>query len=381
MNDLGTLLRRERLARHWSQEGLCRGICAVSYLSKIEQGQIIPSDEIRRLLLERLGLPVEEDSPALRDAAALLNQMTELLFLGDTAAMYAREDCFEAVRPLLSRSRYAAHADLLHEALQPLGKPVPPALESGLDERLLAFQRTLQGRYDEALRLYPHAFTYYSAGNAAYQRGDYRTAIELLRHAHTLAAEDDAVHLMLQSRACLGNCYCNELRLPQMEREYAAALRLAELVKDTDLADTIRYNTAAGQLEIGQYSAAYAYFSALENPGRMALHKLAICCEKLNRPEEARVALARARAAECSFPDETLSQQILDIVSFRLEHPDYLHSPAYGTLLLSCFQIMRKSLPAGYSSFHLPWVLEWYTANRRYREAYELSRELSGKDS
>ena len=379
MNDIGALIRGERLARHWSQEGLCKGICAVSYLSKIEQGKVEPSDEIRRLLFERLGLPTEEDSPALREAAALLEQLTERLFLGDTPGMYALEERFEAARPLLSRSRYAAQAALLHEALQPVGKPLPAALEIGLDERLLAYQRILQNRYDEALRLYPHAFTYCSAGNAAYQRGDYRTAIALLRHAHTLAAEDDAVHLMLQSRAFLGNCYCNELRLPQMEREYAAALRLSELLHDTNLADTIRYNTAAGQLEGGQYEAACAYFSALENPGRMALHKLAICCEKLGRPDEARAALARARAAECDYPPEPLSQQICDIVAFRLDHPDYLQREEYGVLLLGCFRTMRRELPAGYVSFHLPWVLEWYTANRRYKEAYELTREFSEK--
>ena len=379
MNDIGTLIRAERLARHWSQEGLCRGICAVSYLSKIEQGQVTPSEEIRRLLLERLGLPTEEDTPALREAAARLERMTELLFLGDTPGLYALEDAFEASRPLLARSRYAAQAALLHEAMQPVGKPLPAALEIGLDERLLAYQRILQGRCDEALRLYPHAFTYCSAGNAAYQRGDYRTAVALLRHAHTLAAEDDAVHLMLQSRAFLGNCYCNELRLPQMEREYAAALRLAELLHNTNLADTIRYNTAAGQLEGGQYEAACAYFSALENPGRMALHKLAICCEKLGRPDEARAALARARAAECDYPPEPMSQQICDIVAFRLDHPDYLQREEYGTLLLGCFRTMRRELPAGYASFHLPWVLEWYTANRRYKEAYELTREFSEK--
>lgn len=379
MNDIGTLLRRERLARHWSQEGLCRGICAVSYLSKIEQGKVEPSGEIRRLLFERLGLPTEEDSPALREAAALLERMTDLLFLGDSEGMHALEEKFEAARLLLSRSRYAAQADLLHEALQPMGTPLPAALESGLDERLLAYQRILQGRYDEAVRLYPHALTYCSAGNAAYQRGDYRTAIELLRHAHTLAAEDDAVHLMLQSRVFLGNCYCDELRLPQMEREYAAALRLAELLNDAELADIIRYNTAAGQLESGQYDAAYAYFSALKDPGRMALHKLAVCCEKLGRIDEARAALDRARTVKCDFPAEALSRQICDIVAFRLDHPDYLQREDYGALLLDCFRTMRKKLPAGYVSFHLPWVLEWYTANRRYKEAFELSREFSEK--
>ncbi|MBQ6877388.1 MAG: helix-turn-helix transcriptional regulator, partial [Oscillospiraceae bacterium] len=39
MNYPGFLIKRERLLKNWSQEGLCKGICAVSYLSKIEQGK------------------------------------------------------------------------------------------------------------------------------------------------------------------------------------------------------------------------------------------------------------------------------------------------------------------------------------------------------
>lgn len=39
----GLLIRQARLRLNWSQEGLCRGICAPSYLSKIEQGKAAPS--------------------------------------------------------------------------------------------------------------------------------------------------------------------------------------------------------------------------------------------------------------------------------------------------------------------------------------------------
>ena len=52
----GLLIRQARLRLNWSQEGLCRGICAPSYLSKIEQGKASPSPEVTELLLRRLGL-------------------------------------------------------------------------------------------------------------------------------------------------------------------------------------------------------------------------------------------------------------------------------------------------------------------------------------
>ena len=55
-NIAGLLIRQARLRLNWSQEGLCRGICAPSYLSKIEQGKVTPSPEVTELLFRRLGL-------------------------------------------------------------------------------------------------------------------------------------------------------------------------------------------------------------------------------------------------------------------------------------------------------------------------------------
>lgn len=47
MNYQGYIIYRERVRRNWSQAGLCKGICTVSYLSKIESGRAEPSAEIR----------------------------------------------------------------------------------------------------------------------------------------------------------------------------------------------------------------------------------------------------------------------------------------------------------------------------------------------
>ena len=67
MSYYGNLILRERLARSWSQAGLCKDICTVSYLSKIETGKAQPSADVLRLLLARLGLHTD---PALEAAGA-----------------------------------------------------------------------------------------------------------------------------------------------------------------------------------------------------------------------------------------------------------------------------------------------------------------------
>lgn len=59
----GFVIRKRRQELGWSQAGLCQGICAVSYLSKIEQGKAEGSPEVIGLLFQRLGIHWN-DSPA-----------------------------------------------------------------------------------------------------------------------------------------------------------------------------------------------------------------------------------------------------------------------------------------------------------------------------
>ena len=182
--------------------------------------------------------------------------------------------------------------------------------------------------------------------------------------------------MMLLSRAYMGNCYSNQLDVENMNYHYTVAERLARALGDTDMLNTISYNRAATALETGGYESAYKYFSALEAPTAMALHKLAICCEKLGLRDEALAALDKAEAEENTHMPAGLAGEMLSLVRRRLENPDYLRDADYGAALLSCFERCRRELPIGYAAFHLPWVLEWYAAARQYKPAYELMNEF-----
>lgn len=375
-NICGYLIRRERLRRDWSQQGLCRGICAASYLSKIEQGKTEPSEEIVKALFARLQQPWygEEELSGVR---AQLDHAYELLLGGDKDGFASARDGIEAMADKLRSSPYAVDTQLLLALMQREEKPLDGALEPYLDARQLALQRLLQGREQEAVRLCPEAFFYYWAGAADYEKGgSYAAAMENLQRGCDLAFQDGLPHLMLLCRMLMGNCYANLLETDGMDREYAAARRLASALHREDDVRAMEYNSASTRLETGDYGAAYAYFSALEAPTLMDLHKLAICCEKLGRREEALAALARADAMESEWPETQDARDMCALVRFRLEHPDYLRRSEYGQALLEVFRRCRKKLPVGYAAFHLPWVLEWYTATRRYREAYELLREF-----
>ena len=371
MSYYGNLILRERLARSWSQAGLCKDICTVSYLSKIETGKAQPSADVLRLLLARLGLHTD---PALEAAGArCAEDGYERLFTGRFGEL-------AAALPAASDETYRATAAwtdlLLLRQFDTDGGALDAGLEAGMTPRQLAMQRLLQGRWDEALALLPNAFCHWRIGVSAYEAGCYEDAVEYLQAGYDLAARDGAARLMLLCRAYMGNCYCNRRDIERMRPHYTAARRLAQALGEQELLDSIAYNTAAVQIERGQFEEAYGYFSALDDPGVLALHKLAICCEKTGRTAEALAALERAEAAETAQQRSEAVEKMLAVVRFRLAHPDYLHCDAYGSLLLDCFTCCRTRLPQGYAAFHLPWVVEWYTAARQYKKVCELLTEF-----
>ncbi|MGF7144605.1 transcriptional regulator with XRE-family HTH domain [Anaerotaenia torta] len=375
MNFPGLLIRRTRLEKGWSQQGLCDGICAVSYLSKIEQGKAEPSAEVLELLLKRLDIVWHTGKDA-RKAKELTEQIYDAAGAMDAALL---EQLFQELEE--NREAYVNGPCMLDMLLfDCLQKEMPDQslelFESVMNERQRTLWFIINERYEEALRLSPSPLSYALTGLSHYRSGSYTRAEERLWHAFHLAAEDCLVHVMLFCRLILGNCYSDLNQNEAMLHHYRAAERLATALNNKEILRDIRYNIASTQIQFKHYQKAYSYFSTIKEPTVMDLHKLAICCEGLGYREEALTALERTADLSPNLIDPLIGIQMCEVVRYRLTHSNYLHDETYGHLLIDCFQAMRSSLPRGYAAFHLPWVEAWYTANRQYRQAWELLRDF-----
>ena len=115
----GFLVRCHRLQRNYSQEGLCRGICAVSYLSKLEQGKVQAADEIYQALFHRLGIVFQENEKWLAVWKEKLQELASAWFYGEQREAYELEKQMEnllnsplCVDALLIKALYTKeHAD------------------------------------------------------------------------------------------------------------------------------------------------------------------------------------------------------------------------------------------------------------------------------
>lgn len=372
----GALIRRARLEKNWSQEGLCRGICSVSWLSKIEAGREGADPELVSALFARLGLDMAERP----ESAELIGRCYEAAFSLDYEAWDGLLAELRAAR--LEKGPFCLDAELLGQlfsdehAAPGWARDLEPALGPG--QRALLYW--LSGDFEALCRLDGRAFALYLRGEEANARGNNTLALELLERACRLAADEGRLRVLMHARLLIGNCYSNSMQYEAMLRHYEAAERMARTLGDEDSVRSIEYNRAATALELGRAQEAYDALTRLGAKSAMELHKLAAACELLGKRDEALAALDRAEEAEAPSPEPVreLAGRICGLVRCRLEHPDYLERPEYGAELMELFETMRRELPIGYASFHLPRVLEWLRARRMYRQAYELLLDFPG---
>ena len=362
------LIRYERLRRNWSQEGLCEGICAISYLSKIEQGKAEPGEEILHALMKRLNLEWHGGEEA-QEARVLLDELQEAHFSLDMAQQERLLERLKERRSIYLNGPHMLDV-LLLEKLNWGNDPVDAGELAAFEDCFTPLQRALwlmvQKRYEEAIRLMPSAYAYMGSGYMAYYHGQYTQAMERLLHACTLAAEEGRARILLYARMLLGNCYSDQENYEAMNRHYQAALRLATDLGDEGARESIRYNIVATQVQLGMFEKAYQSYVNMDITYPMALHKLAICQEQLGMKDAALQTLDRADQLIVpeEYPKEQLTKRMCDLVRYRLEHPAYLQDAAYGEMLMSLYRDMQEELSNGYALFHQRWVEEWFVANR-----------------
>ena len=104
---MGIWIRQTRLEKNWSQDGLCKGICAVSYLSKIEQGKVIPAPEILHALAAKLDSRWGTDPDVLNRYQELVEAQYRYIFTlnptdrAEIAAKFQENSAAMAASPFL----------------------------------------------------------------------------------------------------------------------------------------------------------------------------------------------------------------------------------------------------------------------------------------
>lgn len=396
---IGYLIRHNRLAQNLSQESLCKGICAVSYLSKIEQGQVEPGKEIVRLLFAALGIDFEQDEAYVARMRQAFTRYYDRLWHGEDVAPEETLLLENAPRLTYSvlhvslRVLQAYHLmqdDDIETALAMLQEIRPywsymdredaffysmiyADLVEDLDEKLAEIARAKVLRHV--------SFAYYQEARIWNTQGKYQEALAQLHEGFRLAADEGNIWIMRNISLLEGICYANLFNQDLMLHAFARAAALSR--GDEEMQASIAYNIGATLLEMRAYDEALAHLLSAVEPLKgtglqyfLLCHKLAIAYGEMGQYAEGEKYLREAQAVREEGEVSEMLGKALDVVKLRYTD-GYLDNDEYLTLLREVYDHIMESTAFGYKQFHGLFLIDAYTHRRKYKEALAIAREIN----
>lgn len=395
---IGLIIKKNRLEQNMSQESLCHGICAVSYLSKIENGSVKADIEIISKLFLELAITFnevvsEEDEEEIYfaldnifieklkfdRAKEILNKYSSMIYSTKVLTyltlefiVKAKED-FKMVdeKIFLTYEKYADKKQLYYFYMV-LGKFY---LDFINDKGKALFY------FEKAYMINPEGKGLFNIGVSYYIDGDYNRAIEYLNKDFTLEIElgniDDAVIDCIY----LANTYSNLNSIPLMEKYYHKALKLSKNVDD-NVKGNIYYNLGATYIKNNSRKS-IKYLKMAEEIGEgidyfYLYQKLVIVNLDLGNKEEAIKYLLKSKeAAQYEHLDNDIYiQYMIRMLEIICSDNNYLKNVEYGDVLSKLFYVKDGSMHYGFKLFFASYYVEWLKSNRKYKEALEVMEEI-----
>lgn len=395
---IGLIIKKNRLEQNMSQESLCHGICAVSYLSKIENGSVKADMEIISKLFLELGITFSEvvseeeegeiysaldnifiEKLKFDRAKEILNKYSSIIYSTKVLTylilefiVKANED-FKSVdeKRFLAYENYADKKQLYYFYMV-LGKFYLDFIND--KEKALFY-------FEKAYMINPEGKGLFNIGVSYYIDGDYNRAIEYFNKDFILEIElgniDDAVIDCIY----LANTYSNLNSIPLMEKYYDKALKLSKNIDD-NVKGNIYYNLGATYIKKDSRKS-LKYLKMAEDIGYgidcfYLYQKLVIVNLDLGNNEEAIKYLAKSKyAAHYEYLDnDTYIQHMIRMLEIICNDNNYLKNVEYGDVLSKLFYVKDGSMHYGFKLFFASYYVEWLKSNRKYKEALEVIEEI-----
>lgn len=386
---VGFLIRNNRIKKGMSQEQLCKDICAVSYLSKIEKGIAQPNPEIVNQLFERLGMTYEESDDFVRKYRRIIHNYFEAYFHQEETIEY-EEEIFKARKQLAnSELNISYQLFCLYQAgssddgvVKKILRDLQVFREYMREEEAFLYEMA-RGMFSKdpwirkdslikAEHIMPNSLVSEALMYEHYYMGEYQEALNYCHSGYERAMREGFLLVAKQISFLEGVCYANLHNLDLMLKAYNRSKELSR--GDKGILASIDYNIGTAYVEHEKWEEAIPYLlEALQvENGETSLflicHKLALAFEQGGRKEEGSTYLSRA--VELAKKLEPVHQDMIRFVELRYTK-DYLNDEEYARLLNELYD-MKEEMGEDFVRFHKSYMVEWLKSKRKYKEAYEL---------
>ena len=399
---LGHLIKTERLKQNISQEALCKGICAPSYLSKIENDRVQCSEEIYGQLFAALNIEYVADSALLKRFDAAWSGLWKSHVFGRYDDV---DKNHEELALICGKLTYSPKIIDVHIALCFLGAKTESreALDAlrlyrpSFSPRqefyylyFLARKHKYLAEYAKAAEILEQIkgadepIVYAHLSYVCQMLGDYERCIHVSQEGYRLLAQQGNVARMADIYIALACAYANLFMTADMDRCWDVVRELNKVLRSDNINFEISYNQGAARLVAGRHEEALGFLreavGLCENPGiseryyAMALQKLAFALVFLKRAKAADI-IARLKQQE--IPDNTALKASVDVLDYMAAFPDYLQAAKYTELLEHCYNLAKKEEHKGQEYFFGRFLVDACKACRKYKKALEISEVIN----
>lgn len=404
---IGGWIRTYRLDQNMSQTSLCQGICAVSYLSKIETNQVVASHEIITLLFDRLGYDMPENPEAIEGLKDRIYEAIEALDHGhDQKAQdqfKSLEETFKGVDPPALAVDWWILKAHLFQVVGPYDQTDPclKAIWQWQDyhTRHQTYHAYLlegdgamrQLKLDQAIRAYASAQAIDNTGliksrlaNVYFSKGKFSSAVAIGQEAYRDLLDQGNLHQGVNVSLMVAAAYSNGGHIDEAIACYKRLLNLSEYTARPSLKASVYYNLGATYVMLRDFDRALPYLNQAyevmdlshDFKTQMLYQKMALSYIGQGQMDKARHWVSKLLDIDVE-PGETLMSMTLcsQWLAYYLKD-DSENQEGFLEALEATYKASQKDAHFGFQLFYGQYLMAFYGKRRHYKEAYVLSEAL-----
>lgn len=391
-NVIGMIIKYNRAKNHISQAELSKGICVPSYLSKIENGEISAHRDICEKLLERLNVSYDEIMSKHDKDGVIKNIIDLIVNLKSSEAKTLADNLDVSLEQSPYVFEYLAIKYHYSNGEQSNLKSILLESAAHLDDKTSFFilmmlyskNKDNTALLDRAIRTYACGYGYFIKGISLYREKSFNEAYECFQLSESEYLKSGSLFGIVHSKR-------HQAVMLSFRADHTRALEMFESVKrllkdvNNPLFDgmilSCDYNINFLKFDMGMEHSLESICLEIIDKGAfensVPYHVLSNVYKE-GDPKKARQCLLDGMA---KYSKKTTFDYLqLDLDMFKLDNNDYAKMPQYYTKL----KAVRKSLePNG--NYGIKYsiekeMIEYLKANRRYKEALEMTETLKELD-
>lgn len=394
---IGSIIKFNRTNQNMSQKALSKGICVASYLSRIESGDLIPSEEVISIIFTRLGLSFNDSEEFLEKGIASLKLFFDKLHFNEfdlTNKLFNELESQEndyITSPLVidyflaklarycstpNREKFESSKSLLHSSFELLS-PQQKFLYNfyvGVDELNLSQDKSIgKNLIEQALNYKDNGHCYFWLSYAYRIENNPIKSYDCIKKALDLyVSEGNIISIM--------SCYEKIAEVHFMLDNYSDAieylkisLSIAEKLNNKYFIEHLNSIISWAYYRLKDCSTSLTY---LKNNTGLVDHRMlvpdsiteSLIYFSLNNKALLKNSIQKLKNAQSlEHINEDLANRIYKLFNLYIEDDDYLKNPNWENLLIYIIDNMHKLVEL--KKVFITLLKEYYIYNRKYKDA------------